>query len=279
MSLGKFLKSKKFFRHLGLILLSFLVLLIIAFQLLKVYTRHGKEYIVPDIEGMNIEEAIALTEMSPFQVIELSSIFVHGEEAGKIIKQDPIAESKAKKGRKIYLITTSETGEKISMPDCKDQSVRSAVNLIVNSGLRIQKLSIRVGTFSNLVVDQRYKNRSIVPGTKIEMGEEIELVVEISESTTMTTVPNILGLTEAEAEKRLWESTLNVGRKDYEGKKDVSRSRVVGYSPAYESLDIGSVVNISLVNDTKPNYKRRLNSFRVRKPVVVEDDYEESLYD
>ena len=72
MGLGEFLKSKVFFKHLGLIIASFVVLLFIAIQLLNIYTRHGKEYIIPNIEGMELVQAKALSEMSPFEIIVLS---------------------------------------------------------------------------------------------------------------------------------------------------------------------------------------------------------------
>ena len=50
MLLKQFLKSKSFFIHLGLIIGSFILLLVISFFALKLYTRHGKEYIVPDLK-------------------------------------------------------------------------------------------------------------------------------------------------------------------------------------------------------------------------------------
>lgn len=270
MSLLEFLKNKIFFKHLGLIILSFLVLVFIAFQLLNVYTRHGKEYLVPNIEGMAIDQAKALSEMSNFDIIILDSIFSPHEEPGKIITQDPKADSKAKKRRKIYLIITSNNGEKISMPDCTDQSVRAAVNILVNRGLRVRKLIFREGAFPNLVVEQIYKQKPIYEGTMISKGEEIDLIVEMNQSNTTTNIPNILGFTEQEAERKIWEASLNVGRKSFEGQKDISRSKVVSFSPAIKSLTIGSTVNLYFVNDTKPNYSERLKSFK------IEDNTEEN---
>lgn len=87
---------------------------------------------------------------------------------------------------------------------------------------------------------------------------------------TITQIPDILGLTEQEAEKKLWESSLNIGRKSFEGQKDISRSRVVSFSPSVKSLTIGSTVNLSFVNDTKPNFKQRLNSFKVQDNQIEE---------
>ncbi|MBP1630007.1 MAG: penicillin-binding protein [Bacteroidetes bacterium] len=263
MELKEFLKSKLFLKHLGLIVLTFLVLLFIIFQLLNIYTRHGKEYVIPAIEGLQIEEVQEMTEMSPFEIIVIDSIFTPGEPSGKILTQDPKPESKAKRGRKIYVIITANSGEKIGMPDCTDQSVRSAVNEIINSGLRIGRLIFNQGEFSNLVVEQIYKGKPIFEGTKIAKGEEVDLVVEINQANTATTMPNIIGLTEIDAERKLWEASLNVGSKNYEGNKDVVHSRVVSFSPSNRSLTVGSTVSLYFINDTKPNYSSKVKSFKI----------------
>ena len=100
MSLSKFLKSKSFFVNLGLIIVSFFVLLLLVFFLLKGYTRHGKEYLVPDISGRLIQEAEQMKEMSPFDIVIIDSIYQEETPSGTILSQEPVANSKAKRGRK-----------------------------------------------------------------------------------------------------------------------------------------------------------------------------------
>ena len=101
MSFKQFIKSRTFFVHLGLIVASFFLLLVIAFFLIKQYTRHGSEYTVPNIEGRLLSEAEQMEEMSNFNVIVIDSIFQEDSPAGIILSQEPIADSRVKKGRKI----------------------------------------------------------------------------------------------------------------------------------------------------------------------------------
>ncbi len=274
MSLFEFLKSKVFFKNLGIISAVFFIILIIAFICLNFYTRHGKEYVMPNIEGSLLEEIEDIEEMKPFKVIIIDSIYTPGEHAGKIISQDPKAESKIKKGRKVYVVITSSIGENIPMPNCKDQSVRSAVNQLTNAGLRVGKFIFNIGDFNSVVVGQRYKGNPIAEGTQIQRGEEIDLVVEMNQEKYTTEMPNIIGLTEPEAEKKLWEAALNVGKKTFEGKKDISHSKVVSFSPNSSSVTKGTTVSITFMNDTKSNYKERVKSFKMSTPEPEVEDTE-----
>ena len=89
MSLFDFLKSRVFLKNLGLIAAVFFGILIIVFVSLNFYTRHGSEYVMPEIEGSLMEEIEDIEEMDNFEVIVLDSIYTPGEHAGKIISQNP----------------------------------------------------------------------------------------------------------------------------------------------------------------------------------------------
>lgn len=268
MSLFDFLKSKLFLKNIGLIAAVFFGILIIVFISLNFYTRHGSEYVMPEIEGSLMEEIEDIEEMDNFELIVLDSIYTPGEHAGKIISQDPKAGSKIKKGRKIYVVVTSSIGENIPMPNCKDQSVLSAVNQLTNAGLRVGKFIFNIGDFNSVVVGQRYKGNPIEEGSQIQRGEEIDLVVEMNQEKYSTTMPNIIGLTEPEAEKKLWEAALNIGKKNFEGKKDITHSRVVSFSPNSRSVSKGTTVSIDFMNDTKPNYNDKVKRFKMSEPIV-----------
>ena len=116
MSFKQFVKSKTFFIHLGLIVASFLLLLVISFFVLKIYTRHGQEYIVPDIEGKVVSEIEQMSEMKYFDLVVIDSIFKEDTPSGTILSQEPVADSKVKKGRKIYVTVSSLSGDELNMP-------------------------------------------------------------------------------------------------------------------------------------------------------------------
>lgn len=151
MSFKDFFKSKTFFIHLGLIVGSFFVLLLLVFLSLKIYTRHGKEYIVPDISGKLIQDIEKMEEMEPFNVVIIDSIFQEDTPSGTILSQEPIASSKAKKGRKIYLTVASFSGDEVEMPSCIDMSLKLAVQTLTDIGLKIGNINFVQGDIPNIV--------------------------------------------------------------------------------------------------------------------------------
>jgi hypothetical protein len=64
----------------------------------------------------------------------------------------------------------------------------------------------RVGEIPNIVVEQRYKGTTIQAGKDIQSGESIDLVVEVSSTTSSVRMPDILSKTESDAEVLLVES-------------------------------------------------------------------------
>jgi beta-lactam-binding protein with PASTA domain len=274
MSVKDFLKSKSFFINLGLIVISFFVIILLIFFSLKIYTRHGKEYIVPDISGRLIQEIEQMEEMSPFNIVIIDSIFQEETPFGTILSQEPVANSKAKKGRKIYLTIASFSGDDIDMLSCVDMSLKLAVQTLTDVGLRIGNISFVQGNISNIVVAQQKNGKQIRQNTKVKRGEVIDLVVEMTESQTTTNMPDILGKTEEDAEKMLWAAGLNVGKKEFEGKKEKYHSRVVSYQPTFQGLTLGTTVSLYFVNDTKNNYKKLKRDFE-EQLILEQSQFEE----
>ena len=274
MSLSKFLKSKSFFVNLGLVIVSFFVLLLLVFFLLKGYTRHGKEYLVPDISGRLIQEAEQMKEMSPFDIVIIDSIYQEETPSGTILSQEPVANSKAKRGRKIYLTIASFSGDEVEMPSCVDMSLKLAVQTITDIGLRIGNINFVQGNIPNIVVAQQKGGKAIRKSTKVKRGDIIDLVVEMTDTQTTTNMPDILGKTEEEAERLLWSAGLNVGKKEFEGKKDKDHSRVVSYQPTFQGLTLGTTISLYFVNDTKNNYKKLKRDFE-EQLILDQNQYED----
>lgn len=58
-------------------------------QLLKIYTRHGKEYEVPKITEQSLQDVMSSQEMSLFDIVVIDSIYREDIQAGTILTQDP----------------------------------------------------------------------------------------------------------------------------------------------------------------------------------------------
>ena len=274
MSLKQFLKSKSCLVHLILIVVSFLLLLVLSFFALKIYTRQGKEFIVPNLEGKSLMEIESIKEMSNFNLIIIDSIYKEDSPSGIVLTQEPIADSKVKKGRKIYVTITSASGDELNMPLCTDISLKTAVQSISDIGLRIGNITFIPGDISNVVVEQRKNGKKIRQNDKVKRGDVIDLVVEMNIINSTTNMPDILGKTEAEAERMLWSAGLNVGKKTFDGPKDFNHSRVVSYEPTFKGLTLGTTVSLHFINDTKKSYNKTLRDFE-EQLILEQNNYVE----
>lgn len=274
MRLRDFLKSKLFFKHLLLIVLSFFVLLFLVMQLLKIYTRHGKEYEVPKITEQSLQDVLSNKEMSLFDIVVLDSIYREDLEAGTILTQDPNPGSMVKRGRKIYVTVVAFSGEIVKTPVCVNVSLKTAVQNLVDKKLKVGTLMFRSADIegNGFVVEQRFKGQSIKTGTDIQSGEAIDLIVEVPSTTAVVKIPNILGKTEKEAELLLWQAGLNVGFKQYDGEKDRDKMRVVSYSPLSNTATLGTSISLNFMSSSKKKYQREIDEFNREKNKKAEEE-------
>lgn len=274
MAVKEFLKSKLFFKHLLLIILSSFALLVIAKFVLKIYTRHGYEYEVPNIVNKVLSEVEGSEDLSKFNIVIMDSIYKEGVAYGTILTQDPNPGNMVKKGRKIYVTIAASNGEIVQMCNCKDLGLKSAVQALVDKGLKVGTILFRTSAFKStpIVVEQRYKGQVISPGTDIQSGERIDLVVEVTSTTEFVAVPDIIGRTENEVEILLWKAGLNVGSKNYEGDRDETHTRVAYYTPVNKNVIIGTSISLNLCNDTSRKYQKEMDRFRedFKKQEIIE---------
>lgn len=177
MTFFRFLCSKRFLKHLlGMIVMISLLIWIVLFAL-KIYTQHGKYYIVPDYTGKNIDEVMAGEEAGTFDFVVIDSVFDLKNPKGTVLHQDPYPDSRVKENRKIYLTIVSTIPEKTSMPDLKFLTLRQAINTLESCGLKTGKILYIPSFDADAVQQQRYDGKVIAAGTHLDKGSVIELTV------------------------------------------------------------------------------------------------------
>jgi beta-lactam-binding protein with PASTA domain len=183
--------KKPLIKHMLLGLASFLLLIIIISIILRFYTRHGEAHELADFTGMTIEQIENSEDASKFEIMVIDSIFVPNKPKGSVHLQDPPAGSLVKSGRKIYVTTVAFGMPKVAMPDLSDLSLRQATNTLQNIGLTVGDVVYKPSKFHNVVYEQIYKGRLIRPGTEIDQGSKITLVVGRDASKEDTETQNI----------------------------------------------------------------------------------------
>lgn len=255
MSFISFIKSKKFFIHFGLAILVVSIVLLSSFFSINLYTHHGEAISVPDLSGLTFDQAKRMAENKSLKVEISDSVHFQDKEKGTIVSQVPEPNSKVKSERTIYLIINGMEPEKLQMPDLTGISVRQATADAELFGLKIGKLSY-VPDISTTVLEQKYNGKPISPNTLIIRGSTIDLVVGKGESNEKTFVPNIIGLTYAEAEQKLSSLSLNIGVSMYDksilSSADTTKAKIWKQFPKSgkeTEIKLGSYIDVWLTID------------------------------
>jgi beta-lactam-binding protein with PASTA domain len=190
-------------KPLWLNLLAGLILMVVLLFILSIFlgplTRHGKNKTVPNIVGRSFEEAKKILNNSGFDVEVQDSIYSDTVAKGSVLRQVPDGDATVKISRTVYLTINRRVPPVVEMPNLKDFSLRNADLQLRNMGLRIGDTSYVHDFAKNTVQEQNYKGSPIAPGTKIQQGSAIDLVLSDGLGETEFTVPNLVGMTFGEA--------------------------------------------------------------------------------
>lgn len=264
MSLADFLKSRVFVRHFLVSVLITVVLLFAVFQILAVYTFHGREVKVPDFTGMTLTELKNSATFSDFDFVVVDSVYDPQKEKGTIVTQDPLPNSKVKQHRKLYLTVIASVPEKVSMPDLKDLTLRQAIATLQTYGLQIGRMEYVPDIGTNAVLKQMYKGREVRPGTMMEKGATIDLVLGLGLGGNRIHVPFLIGMTRSAVLKLLSADSLYMGAEIYMDTKDTINARVYKQSPAYAPglfLNIGQSIDLWFKTDENFDWGTYIKSF------------------
>lgn len=189
-----------------------LCVIVAANLLLKVGTHHGKEIIVPDMTNMSVSDARHLASHDDLKIEVTDSVYIRRMGRGMVYSQNPAAGSKVKKGRRILLTINSVNPKQVKVPNVVGYQMRQAKAEILSRGLSLGKLTYVSDIATNNVLKQQIRGRDVKPGTEVNSGTVIDLVLGLSADDNQTYVPNLLGLKYVRAVDVIHDSQLNVRR-------------------------------------------------------------------
>jgi len=264
MSFFGFLVKKRFYIHFGLSILLTVALFFIVLQFIKIYTNHGDTYVLPDFSGKTLEEIENERYDRLYEFIVIDSIFDTRNPKGSVVIQNPPAGSVVKENRKVYVTLVAYSTEKVEMPDLIDLSLRQAVNSLRSKGLSVDQLQYVEDFAGNAVLEQLYEGEVIEPGTIIEKGSAVVLVVGLGQE-HLAPIPFLIGLTVTEAVDAINKASFNVGNIYHLDEEDPDHSRVYRQGPAWDierRLFKGSTIDISLRSELDFDFEALIKELR-----------------
>lgn len=157
------------------------LLIVLTLFLLNVYTRHGHNVVVPDLSGLQADEADAILQSKGLSMLIVDSIYNLDAVPGGIIEQTPKAGNNVKEGRDIYVTIYAYSAQKISIPGLTDYSARQAISLLNSIGFPDIEIVEVPAQYSGLVVALEYKGRTLMADEQIPAGSRLRLKVGMIE--------------------------------------------------------------------------------------------------
>lgn len=201
-----FVWSKQFLINIGLIVVLYIVGYFVLDWSIDKRTKHGQMIEVPNLIGKNQNILETLGEESELKYVVLDSIYDPSKVSGTILEQDPKATSLSdvhvKAGRTVK-VRVSKNVKLVEMLNLISKSQRFGEKILENAGFRTTVEYKPSKEDNNAVIEQLYKGKPILAGTKIPIGSRIKLIVGRDEVGEPVMVPNVIGLGLLDAENRL----------------------------------------------------------------------------
>ena len=175
--LMEFFKKHPIIKTLVQMVIVFFLLIAITLYGLKLYTRHGKAVLVPDVKAMALPDALRILDREGFRYDIIDSLFVDEAVPGTIVEQTPAGGSKVKEGRIVYLSINAYSPRMITCPKVADMSMRQALLSLESRGLTDIKVQEVPSEYPDLALGLQYRGETLEAGDKIPAGSTVTLLV------------------------------------------------------------------------------------------------------
>lgn len=169
--------NNTYIRNIGAMIVITVVLIGITLFFINRYTRHNEAIEVPDLKGLQVEDAAALISAKNLKYEVVDSIFQRDGVPGSILEQIPSGKSSVKYGRTIYLTIQAKDEPLVAIPDLEDASLRQAETLLNALGITQINIVSVPSEFQDLVYGVEYKGSPLKGGQKIPKGSTVTLKV------------------------------------------------------------------------------------------------------
>ena len=178
MTLIRFIFSRNFFKHLGIMIALMFVLVSALLFWLDSNTRHGQQISVPDVSGLTLNEASSVLEerQLAYAILDTSS-YNPKFPYQTIIEQIPAPGSLVKQARKIYLSINRAGYKMTEVPFVVGKTLRQADPALKSAGFKVGKLTYKKYIAKDEVLTIKYRGRKLEKGDQLPLRSTIDLVL------------------------------------------------------------------------------------------------------
>ena len=235
---------------------SLVLALILGCGAYYLFSGGTKEYQVPDLMNLTLEEAMERAVEYDFIIDEEKVIYQVSEDVpeGRVMRQEPGANDFTKKNKIRVVISSGKEEGKISVPSVVGKDIEEAIEILTGKKLKYRQVMERNNSYN---VDEVF-GQSPKADTKVNEDTVIVLHVcdgpvleETEEPGETVTVPYVIGYDKEKAQSMLKAAGLTADIKEEESEKEAGT--VTGQSPKAESMaPKGSSVSIVVSKGPAP---------------------------
>lgn len=171
----------------------------------KLISSSTKEVTVPNLVGMNVNEAKSTLESMNLVLVEAGT--EESDEAeGTIIKSNIEAGTKVKENSQIRVIVSGGPA-KVKMPDLVEDDLNTAKTILSSRNL---KIASSTEEYSNDIPKGKIIRQTPAKDTDVDENTEITVVISKGPKVVKNTVPSVVGLSADKAESKMSNSGFGV---------------------------------------------------------------------
>lgn len=232
---------KRLLTYVIIILIFFIIGILLAnFLIMPIFVRQGVEVVVPNVCNLPLDSATIILKKAGLQSIVTERRYDRIIEQGRVIIQEPLPDTKVKKGRIINL-SVSLGVEKITIPFITGLEFVKAQNILDRLGLVISDID---SSYSDSIGEGKIIRTIPEAEVEVKKGDEIKIIISKG---IVLKAPNLLGLKLNEAENILKSLNLVLGTvNEIEGSGE--KGTVIAQSPQPEqAVEAGDSINLMII--------------------------------
>lgn len=196
---------------------------------------------VPDFTGRTVEEAEEIAKSKELDVDVVKYEVSDEYKTGEVIDQNPPAGEKVKKNTTIEL-TISKGSDESVVPNVVGLSEKDAKNLLEEAEYDVEVRVVTAPQTEGIVV-----NQSPGAGEKAKKGDTVTIEVSDGQGKEEGEVPNLIGLSEADAKNAITDAGFEVGSISEESNSEYKAGKVIDQQyPQGTTLEKGKSIGFTI---------------------------------
>ena len=203
---------------------------------------------VPNVVGMTQAAAQTAITSAGLTVGTITQAYSNTVPSGNVISQNPASGATVTPGSAVNL-TVSKGPQPVMVPNVVGMTQAAAQTAITSAGLTVGTIS---QAYSDTVPSGNVISQSPASGASVASGSAVSLTVSLGPPTQVT-VPNVVGMAQADAQSALISANLTVGTITQAYSDTVPSGNVISQDPASGiTVAPGSAVNLTVSQGPSP---------------------------